>query len=422
MTSFDDLERRLTARLDERAAPRAPDGLDEAISKDIAGTAQRPAWATLERWIPMETRAQLGAVPRAVVVLALLALLTLVMATAITIGASTSAKLPPPFGPAGNGLIAFQSAGDVFVVRPDGTDLRQITDDPEWQGDPRWSRDGTRLAIWSGANEDEGPLDLLVTDAEGREPVVIAQSPAGGVNGWTWSEDGSEIMFSAIDPDLIREGCLNSVEGNACGSRLYVAATDGSGSRQVGDPDLDARGPALSPNGTTVAFGGGEAANQDLYLMNWDGSDVRLIESEIPGVGWAFAHQSWHPDGRTLVTHDGQPSQNTWRFGFDEIGEPTSIERFRNGAYWPEFAPDGSAILWNPDRGGMEVYFVRSAGSPVSPPVHLGNFEGEWAPDGLRLIGVSGNDLVILDQSGGDPVVVVEDVTDAWGAWQRVAD
>ena len=92
MTSFDDLDRRLTARLDERAAPRAPDGLSGAISKRIAGTSQRPAWATLERWIPMETRAQFGAVPRAVVVLALLALLTLVMATALAIGASNPPK------------------------------------------------------------------------------------------------------------------------------------------------------------------------------------------------------------------------------------------------------------------------------------------------------------------------------------------
>ena len=166
MTSYDDLDRRLTARLDDRAAPRAPEGLSDAITERVDGTAQRPAWATTERWIPMETRAQFGAVPRAVTVLALLALLTLVVATAIAIGANNPPKLPPPFGPAGNGLIAYVSDGDLWMVAPDGTEPQQITSGPEIEYLPTWSRDGTRLAFWSGL---EGkPAALVVVDADTR--------------------------------------------------------------------------------------------------------------------------------------------------------------------------------------------------------------------------------------------------------------
>jgi hypothetical protein len=70
-------------------------------------------------------------------------------------------------------------------------------------------------------------------------------------------------------------------------------------------------------------------------------------------------------------------------------------------------APDGSAIVWNANRGGMEVHLVTSTESPVQLPTHLSGFEGAWAPDSTRLIGVSGNDLVIFESSGSDMVVLV---------------
>ncbi len=411
MTSFDGLDRRLSARLDERAAPRAPDGLSEAITERVDGTAQRPAWATLERWIPMETRAQFGAVPRAVVVLALLALLTLVTATAIAIGSSTPSRLPPPFGPAGNGLIAFESAGDVYVVEPDGSGLRQITSDPVWQGEPTWSRDGTELAYWTGP--DEGPLELVVTDAEGRDPLVIAEAPTD-INGTTWSADGSEIMFSTVVPELVPEDCPVR-QGAACGSRIFVARTDGSGWTMVGDPDLDARGPALSPDGHTVAFGGGKAAYEALYLMKWDGTDIRRLETGIPGDTWAFAKQSWSPDGRHIATHDGLGVQSIWLVDLDEAGTVADVTKLATG-FWPEYAPDGSRVQYWLSFTSMAVAEPGSEDAPAIIPAD----DGYWAPDASRFVGLKGTDLVTLERDGED-LVTIATIEDGSAAWQRVA-
>ena len=90
MTSDDGMDRRLTAWLDEEAAPHAPRGLSETVTERVTGTRRLPGWATPERWISMETRAQFGAVPRAVIVLATLALLTALAAGAIVVGSSTA--------------------------------------------------------------------------------------------------------------------------------------------------------------------------------------------------------------------------------------------------------------------------------------------------------------------------------------------
>lgn len=412
MTSFDDLDRRLTARLDERAAPRAPDSLTEAITKEIDGAPQRPAWATLERWIPMETRAQFGAVPRAVTVLALLALLTLVTATAIAIGASTTPKLPEPFGPAANGLIAYVSDGQIHVVESNGNGHRQVTFGPGVYGTPTWSRDGTALAYWSEA--EEGPTDLFVMDADGGNPIVLATA-TGDVNGMAWSADSSEIMYSTVVEGLGTDPCpVSEFQGGACGSRLFVVATDGSSSpRMVGDPELDARGPELSPNHSTVAFGGGEAASEALFLMHWDGSDIRRLDGvDAPG-GWAFAKQSWSADGELIVTHDGGTPQRVWLVEPDGSGAEVVESPFES--YWPTYAPDGSAIIWGTSSSWTIWKPVEG-----SEPVMFRADEIDWAPDGSLLAGIRVGNLILFDLEGNDIAVVGP--ADGWPSWQRVAE
>ena len=120
----------------------------------------------------METRARLGAVPRAAIIVVTLALLTALAAGAIVAGSSSGPTLPAPFGAADNGLIAFVSEGDIYVIEPDGSDRRQITSGLEGVSGPTWSRDGTRLAYWTGPAGE--PASLVVTDVDGSDPVAVA--------------------------------------------------------------------------------------------------------------------------------------------------------------------------------------------------------------------------------------------------------
>jgi hypothetical protein len=140
-TSFE-FDRQLAAWLDEQAPMRAPDALLGEVTARAARTRHRPAWATLERWISMETRAQFGAVPRAAIVLATLALLTGLIGVAIVAAQPEHAVSRGP-----DSVLAFDANGDIYTVRADGTAMQRITRDETREVAPVWSPDASRIAF-----------------------------------------------------------------------------------------------------------------------------------------------------------------------------------------------------------------------------------------------------------------------------------
>jgi Tol biopolymer transport system component len=420
MTRNVELDRRLGAWLEEEAAPHAPGELHARFIDAMAGSRQRPGWATTERWISMETRAQLGAVPRGAIVLATLGILAALAAGAIAVGSSGEPKAPPPFGPAANGLIAFADGGDIHVVEPDGSGRRALTSGPELDDAPTWSRDGRRLAYLSEPAEGGPPFELRVIDADGGEPLTIAQQSAGSGPGYffTWSADGSEIAYSFIVPELGQDPCpTHDSLGGMCGMRIFVAAVDGSGSRQIGDPDLDARSPELSPDGRTIAFGGGTAGSADLYAMGWDGSDARRLTTDaVPDGGWAFIHSAWSSDGRRIVT---QSDSDIWLVEADGSGEANISDHYSDENIG-RYAPGDDMISWR--RGGTGVTILPSdAPEPVTLTAEVER--AVWSPDGTLLVGndALAQTLRVVDRQGA---VLAEIETPGLGfypSWQRLA-
>src|SRR6187551_1638266 len=101
-----------------------PTYLDEAMARTRA-TRQRPAWSFPERWLPMQLTMRRAYVPRPFFYLALVALLAIaVAAAALTIGAAR--QVAPPFGPARNGLLAFDQSGSIMVARPGSAEATAV--------------------------------------------------------------------------------------------------------------------------------------------------------------------------------------------------------------------------------------------------------------------------------------------------------
>ena len=111
MTADDGFGRPLTSWLEEESVLRAPDDLLPAVLERAARTRRHPAWATPGRWISMETQAQLGLVPTTALLLAIVGLMIVLAAATFAAGSGGSGL--DPTGPAGNGLFAYGSHGDI---------------------------------------------------------------------------------------------------------------------------------------------------------------------------------------------------------------------------------------------------------------------------------------------------------------------
>ncbi len=194
------LDRLLTNWLEADAAPRAPESLETAFVERLAATRQRPAWATTERWISMETRAQLGVVPRVAIVLLTIALLSIgaIGGYAIGSGLVDASDGGDPLA----GLTYSTYDGDVYT-HPTGSpgEPVRLTGADEGAFLPRWSPDGTRFAYQSWAGRD-GPITMTVRDADGSNPVAVGEPIAPHSRGTkpnihAWSPDGSRLVYAA---------------------------------------------------------------------------------------------------------------------------------------------------------------------------------------------------------------------------------
>lgn len=80
---------------------------------------------------------------------------------------------------------------DLFVIRPDGTSLRQLTDDPYKDRQPRGSPDGKRIAFFS---DRTGKWEIWMINSDGSGLKQLTYTPGGAANP-QWSPDGTRLVY-----------------------------------------------------------------------------------------------------------------------------------------------------------------------------------------------------------------------------------
>jgi Tol biopolymer transport system component len=269
--------------------------------------------------------------------------------------------------PARNGLIAFNAQTDdgvqIFTVRPNGHDLRQITHVDGDAAAADWSPDGRRIAF--GLNE----CSVAVMDADGGNLSVIASDPDLCLGDPAYTPDGSRLLYVHFDFALDQE-------------HIWSMNPDGSDQRFVtdaGGPD-----PNVSPGGEQLSFKGpGVGA---LFVQNMDGTGLVQVS---PSVSVAFKHD-WAPDGRHLVLSDNSdPGTNdpvniaTVRpdgTDFQYLTHYTGPVRAFVGGY----SPDGQWIIFRLEKDGLNtIYRIRPDGTDMHAILPASTFRPrslDWGP------------------------------------------
>ena len=190
---------------------------------------------------------------------------------------------------------------DIYTARPDGSDLRRLTDFGVYTAEAVVSPDGKRIVFTS---LKDGDLDIYTMNVDGTGLRRLTTTPGYDGGPW-WSPDGTKIVYRAWHPtdsalvsyrELLAQRLVrpNRME-------LWVMNADGSGQRQITQLGGANFGPSWTPDGKRLVFSSNytrpHSGNFDLYLINLDGTGLEQITTSDAFDGFPM----FSPDGRTLV-------------------------------------------------------------------------------------------------------------------------
>ncbi len=422
MTAPQRFEQELPAVLGELYLAGTPDYRDDLL-RATAATRQRPAWTFAERWLPVDLTMRpvpIRHLPWRTLAVALLVIL--LAAALLLVTAGSRRRLPPEFGPAGNGPFAFAANGDIFLRDGLSGAIRPLVTGPSDDDGPGNSPDGTRVAF---IRTDGGLHYLMAADADGSN--VVRLIPDQLVDDWeSWSNDSSRLAVAS------------RVDGKPV---LRIVRADGSGITNVPLGPIEPTEVQWRPDDRQLLVRGIRPNHpMDLYTVNLDGSDLHplgLPSRLLFGPDWDLTGIAWLPSGDQVAYNAVEPDPTTGDTEFRiHLVRPDGSGDVRlpgpaagiNQA-WTTLSPDGKTILaqrftFNPQEGWLVLIPADGSGPGREIGKHHANGDTMhqiWSPDGKQILLYFGkSDFVAIDPLTGVETKVdwqVDDLPD----WRREA-
>jgi Tol biopolymer transport system component len=249
-------------------------------------------------------------------------------------------------------LIAFTSARDgdydIYIMNVDGSDLRQLTNDPGTEGYAARSPDGAKIAFY--AYDDLTTWSIYVMDADGSNRQRLTNREGVWDSAPVWSPDGTQIVFGREQDD---------------NGEIWVMNADGSNQKKL--EDVSGGGPRWSPDGTQIIFASETIGDSEIFVINADGSDQRQLTDNDAEDWWP----SWSPDGTQIAFMSGSGS-NYEIYVMNVEGalqgtDGSNQQRLTNNHaenYRPSWSPDGEKIIFTSNQDGdFEIIVMNADGS-----------------------------------------------------------
>jgi Tol biopolymer transport system component len=439
MTDHDDFDRALAGWFEADALTPAPAGGLDRLLDATRRRRPRPGWLASpgSYWVrggqPGGSSAGVRAVPRLgprwSTVLILLLVVAALVGGALLVGAHLVQPSPLPTGRLGH--LAYGLDGSIYVANWDGGNPVRIADgtpDPGgggpaacgslWGEGPMWSPDGRHLAYRSA-------WDSSCREATGEGKVYIPVAAFPGT-GWlvSWSPDSTRVAtsidlghtFGIYGLDGVRQALLlvppgYQVQGDYSPvwspdgmsllmpiapiapdgpSEIWELPIDGGTPRRVPADDPRSLRAAYSPGERHVAYSISDSTTESLIVAAADGSQPRVMISEvIPG--WVDS-PTWSPTGdrlalvwRSNIWQDqaGNPMPGTSELRVVDVASGTVKSLATASATFSlqviAFSPEGDKILFSRTETNnvMSLWSVHVDGS--DPQLLVSGTEwGDW--------------------------------------------
>jgi len=296
-----------------------------------------------------------------------------------------------------------QLSSSLRLLRLKDGNQTQLLARAELIGGLAWSSDERRIvfssesnfgALWETSLSRPSQIEILPVGHDASDLAARPQSPGlayvqGSTNVNIWRLDlltsppqARKLVTSSreeLSPAISPDGSRIAFQSTRSGEReIWVCDADGSNAQQLTHFGLSSTGtPRWSPDGKLIAFDARVGGEANVYIVDPHGGAPRKLSIDLRG----NSLPSWSHDGKWIYFVNGDDAYNptVWRVSSNG-GHAVQIAK--RGATFPLESPDGQYVYFARDK---ELWRAKTDGSTEEKVAGMPelNFLGdEWFPFG----------------------------------------
>lgn len=249
---------------------------------------------------------------------------------------------------------------DIYLMDPQGYNVRRLTTAGAYEVSPAWSWDNRRIALVRPRKDASSVThyDIYLINADGSKGRWARSTPSPyNLAHPSWHPDGSHLMVTITGQD-----------GKWYLGWLHLA-TGNIGFFAIGGQPVQGKQPSYNSTGQRIVYVNTSSSRYSLDLVNADGSGHGTLGS---AAGPTIDGPAFSPDGKRIAFSNAASNGDQEIFVKSLIDGSVKRLTFATGTdLWPSWSPDGSRITFSSTRKGrLQIWSMGATGGSATRLSH----------------------------------------------------